>query len=479
MFDLFYSDIRYGIMIILFFVLALIFIILRSYKKRKELLLKLLIISPSLAFLQVNLLKKIPQISIYYPVINFYEPMIIIALTFILVYKKIKFPKNTNKFFLIYLLFNIVSLFVSPKIEYGVYKLIIISEMYLGFLAIYNLIDSPNDVKIIFKSFSIICLIELFFIIIQLFSFGYDPIKDFFVSQNLISTSDIFGSRAIIGTFGSAASFAHFIGLIANFLLIFALNPSTSKKINKYIYFSFIISIFIQILTLSRVTNFILIIFFMLIIIFRKKLRLVMQNRPRYLFHFLILIILAFIITSNIFSSSEVVSKRFSKDDLFYSATFRIFPFTIAKRSISSNPFLGCGLGYANNHTTTSQGNIVNFNKFILSSEESYYFGYGVHSGNASIIIETGILGFFVYLIWLINFIKQGIKLYKKSDYGFIRNIGIGSIFVIVYFFLMEFDGVGMTYPFFMFFFSLFLGLTSAVHDKILYNNKHIYENYI
>jgi len=330
--------------------------------------------------------------------------------------------------------------------------------------------DSLNDIKIIFKSFSIICLIQLLFITIQIFSVGYDPLKDFFVSSKLTSSPDLFGSRAIMGTFGSAANFAYFMALIASFLVIFTVSPSMSKKINKYIYFSAIISIIVQIIALGRVTTVILIMFYMIIIIFKKKLKLIILKQQRNLLYLLIIIILASVIIPTIFSSSDIVSRRFSKDDLTYSATFRIFPFTIAKRSIVSNPFIGRGLGYANNHTTTSRDNSSKFNEFILSADDSYFFAFGVHSGNASRIIETGIIGFLIYILWLLAFIKQGIKLYKKSNNNVVKNIGIGSIFVIVYFFLMEFDGVGMTYPYLMFFFSLILGLISAVYDGIMPN---------
>jgi O-antigen ligase len=119
---------------------------------------------------------------------------------------------------------------------------------------------------------------------------------------------------------------------------------------------------------------------------------------------------------------TEHWKERFSREDFVQnSLNFRLLIYKIGIRSLSFNPLLGVGWG--------------NGDKFSLNllkgNAELELYTTGLHNGYIAILIETGIIGLAIYVLWYILLLRASfrkINSRNRSDqFAF-----LGGVFVII-----------------------------------------------
>ena len=121
-------------------------------------------------------------------------------------------------------------------------------------------------------------------------------------------------------------------------------------------------------------------------------------------------------------SSSFVLQSGNSVEVDSYSNLQRIFAFNISKELFSENPIIGVG---TNNFISTLNFMYPNLPSFLL---------LGIHSEFLRVLIENGLIGFFLYLIiWYKSWTRTKKILMKARSYGLIKSRQVFFLLYSVY----------------------------------------------
>lgn len=359
--------------------------------------------------------------------------IIICVVGFIFYKKNIFFMKNKSLQFLIYSFFIYLILITAieniPKIDAGkiyqdnILKSIFFFRFLILFLVLNRLFEDKNfNLKIFFSSCSLFSFALAIDILIQII-FGKD-LFGYTITNN--RPSGFFGSENIAG--GYLQKFSLF------FIFFFALKINSSKK-NLIIFLMFLFFIFVIFLTGNRMPLIIFFLTFILYLLFEK-------NK----IHIIILLI---IVTTTFFLILKFpgANRQFTQFyNLYHSAT--LITKESSKLFISNTELPQIELGKGGG----AQEYLFLFNAAVQNWKKNKFFGKGIksfrinceykanqlcgshpHNYILEIMIDTGLIGLSLILIFFLKSLVIYFKIYLKNFNQTSKYLSLPFFFIIFF----------------------------------------------
>lgn len=215
--------------------------------------------------------------------------------------------------------------------------------------------------------------------------------------------------KGFSGTFGHPGPFA----LYANLILILFLFRKNIKRIPRIV--GIVTSTIIVIVAAGRTSIVVMGIIYGLYFI-NDALKLNMKS--------VLFMILLLIFASCIFFSGNLdpVISRFLESDIDKQVQNRVEHLMYAIPYIKQNPFIGIGLNNYMDHTLRDHPILFEYN---------FYLSNPIHNAFMSYIVEVGIVGSFIFILFMLNNFRMYTKVKNKLNYNQL-NVLKGNLLIII-----------------------------------------------
>ena len=364
----------------------------------------------------------------------------LIVILFIILFKFRSVPR-LKSYEICYLIFVSYCIFSCAFFENNeliiryILGIIVMSSVYILLRIILKEIKKEKILEIINSVGMIFCIITLIYYFMGLFTLNFN------FSGNGIMEYGVLIDRNIPRIISLASSDPNITGFI---MTIFAFTFLRNiKKIKNKI--GFILSIIIALLTFSRgaIIAYCFAILISFILYSKLNLKKIIFGIIKVGIVFFILFTIINYITNN--EIIEILEKRFS-NTISDGGSGRLALWSLSISNFLSNPLFGIG----------------------LNNSQLYTDGVHIHNTILEVLSETGMIGFLLYFIYLMQILFTSIKVYKKDN----KNYIFVSIVICMYI-QMFFLSILLQESFFAF----LAILTRFLYDDIINYGKKILKN--
>jgi O-antigen ligase len=439
-------------------------------KKKTLLFSSILVYSLCLRNVNYNVGRRWPEFEVAFPNLNIVDIVISCLLVYALIAlssgTRIRVPRTIEGviFFLLVCFCMVSFYFITASQELGFDRLITVVEMYAVYLFVYNLCQSEDDIAFVIKLLMFTIVFETIIVASELilgYNFFFSLIAGDIVKD--IGEGGIVAERRIAGSMGDAVMFGWIMTFLFLIILPFAAIPNSKIQLpRKKLIWSAVAVIGFGALTMTRtaLVGELVIAPFGIYVLARKYNRSMMRWIMKLCFLVAVLVGLIFLIPG----AADILSKRTSDaEEVTSSWELRLNSFNVGLRILEDFPLTGLGIGMGSLWAYKSEV----LENYIEDMDEETQISYaGIHSGHAIVFAEMGMLGYGLYIGFLLLFLRRSFT-FLSSRVRTTAQIGAVGIMAILFLIFSDFMGVSISIKHGMLYLSLILGMvSSAVHFR-------------